>query len=576
MPWSRLASLFASRGVIDHAPPPVADWLISCVADNNPKYLGQAVRFVQSWRWFGGATALARVRVSVVEAVDPSARHQLEALGAEVRVVPRFLERNPFANKLQAFMDGDEEDAALHLLCDCDTLIVGDPRPFVRGDRFQAKIADLPTVRHATFKRVFRYFGVRLPTRRFVTDFQNTATIPYFNSGVVVLPRAVARRLVPTWRAVNRSLVARLDLLGAEALHVNQASLAVALAMLREPVWALDRAMNYPLHNTHLEPAPGFADCDPVIVHYHDRVDERGRIVEPPYPAAATRVAAFNRRWTAAERVVKRSPSELLLTGISRSGTSWLCNLLHRFEDCVVLNEPQEVIDVLQRDGAAGIPAFFADTRRRVLAGEPILNKLSAGELTADTAVNDERSFYQPRPASDGFVLAVKNTRAFLSRLEAVADAMPAARIVACVRNPLDTIGSWKRSFPHLRDADLNGVPVGHPEDPWLSEEDRTALRAIAALDDVAVRRANWWLWFAERLLRHRARLALVRYHDLVVDPGPTLREALDGYQLGELSQPLTVSSPRTSRAELDAHDVEVIRAICMDAALELGVAEAD
>lgn len=273
----------------------------------------------------------------------------------------------------------------------------------------------------------------------------------------------------------------------------------------------------------------------------------------------------------------RRASSDLVLTGISRSGTSWLCHLLHRYADCVVINEPPEVIDALRRDGAAtAVPAFFAETRRRILAGEAILNKLTAGEITADTALNDERSLYWPRPASDRFVLAVKNTRAFLSRLEALSDAMPAARIVACVRNPFDTIGSWKRSFPHLRDADLAGVPVGHPEDPWLAEADRVALRAIAALEDVAVRRARWWRWFAEIVLRNRGRLVLVRYDELVRDPARTLGAILDGYQPGLLRQLLEASTPRLSRGQLDAHDLEVIRDVCSDVARELGVGEPD
>jgi len=532
---------------------------------------------VRSLRWFGGTLAGARVRVCMVDAVEPSARAALEALGAEVRVVPRFLAANPFANKLQFFRDLAPDAADMILLCDCDTLIVADPTPHVRGDVAQAKIADLPTVSHTSFARAFAHFGVRLPARTFVTDFRPTPTIPYFNSGVVFLPGAAAARLVPVWRDVNRTLVDHPALLGDDLAHVNQASLALALALTGEPVVPLARALNFPVHLLDETPPPGFAECDPVIVHYHDQVAADGSVLVPPYPAAAARVRAFNARLGAARaRPAPRAAGrDVVVTGISRSGTSWLCRLLHEHADCVALNEPAEIVAILEREAEpTGLAGFLAETRARVLAGEPISNKLTAGRVTADTAENDARSLYVPTPATADFVLAVKNTRAVLSRLDAVRRALPETRIVACVRNPFDTLGSWKRSFPHLRDADVAHVPVGHPEDPFLAPDDRAALRIVAAASDPAERRARWWRWFAQMLLRHRDGVVLIRYEDLVAAPAATIARAFAGIPLGAAPAPPAASSPRRTRTLLDAHDVEVIEALCLDVAVELGVGE--
>lgn len=277
------------------APPPER-WLVGCVAENDARFIGRALRFVRSLRWFGGTLAGARVRVCVIDAVEPWARGALEALGVEVRVVPRFLATDPFANKHQFFLDLEWGDVDLVLLCDCDTLIVQDPRPYVRRDALQAKIADLATVSHATFERIFAHFGVGLPARRFVTDFRPTATVPYFNSGVLFVPASAGRRLTPVWRETNRALAARPDLLGADAMHADQASLAVALAMLGEPVVTLDRALNYPTHLLDEVALPAFTRTDPVIVHYHDQVAADGTVLLPPYPLAAERLRAFNAR----------------------------------------------------------------------------------------------------------------------------------------------------------------------------------------------------------------------------------------------------------------------------------------
>src|SRR5688572_10988275 len=79
------------------------DLLVGCVAENDPRFLGQALRLVQSIRWFGGELAGARVMVCVVGGPDPSFRQAFEDYGAEVRIVSPFHQRDRAANKLQFF-----------------------------------------------------------------------------------------------------------------------------------------------------------------------------------------------------------------------------------------------------------------------------------------------------------------------------------------------------------------------------------------------------------------------------------------------------------------------------------------
>src|SRR5436190_20410965 len=185
-----------------------------------------------------------------------------------------------------------------------------------------------------------------------------------------------------------------------------------------------------------------------------------------------------------------RQPQELIITGISRSGTSYLCSLLHRFDDCVAVNEPLEAIRLLRLEAKpVGLRTFYRDLRRDILAGRPIVNKLLDGEVVEDTAVSQRRRRYQPQVASADFVLAIKNTREFLSRLDAIREVMPSARVAACVRNPFDTIASWKGSFHHLRDADVQQFLGG--SGAWLSERHRATLVAIGRLAEHSRRRAR-------------------------------------------------------------------------------------
>jgi hypothetical protein len=261
---------------------------------------------------------------------------------------------------------------------------------------------------------------------------------------------------------------------------------------------------------------------------------------------------------------------ELIVTGISRSGTSYLCSLLHRFDNCVAINEPREIISVLGAEEVPwGVPAFYRKLRSDILAGRPIENKLRRGEVEEDTARHRRRRKYRPNVGADDFLLAVKNTREFLFRLEAAGRVMPTARVVVCVRNPIDTIASWKASFRHLREADVAPF-LGHPKRMWLAEEQQVALQRIAATGDLPERRALWWRFQAERVLEHRDRLVLVEYDELVAEPLATLRRILVGYRPGGLRTPIAPSVARSKRELLDDEDRRAIRTICSQAAAEL------
>lgn len=115
--------------------------LLGCVAENNHKYLSQAVRLVQSVRWFGGSFSDADFIVCAVEGVESNYRRTLEGLAAEIRIVSRFDPANPLFNKIQLFRIRDVERYDTLLYLDCDTIVAQDPSPFLEPAVLQAKIA---------------------------------------------------------------------------------------------------------------------------------------------------------------------------------------------------------------------------------------------------------------------------------------------------------------------------------------------------------------------------------------------------------------------------------------------------
>src|ERR1700674_1688592 len=273
-----------------------AEIVLGCVAENCPRHLAQARRLVRSLRCFGGSLAGARFLVCMVGDIASEARATLEREGAEVRIVERFDRRSPSANKLQLYPEALATDARGILLLDCDTVIVGDLLPWLIPGALQAKIADVASVTHDAFVRLFRHFGLPVPARRYRTTVHGEPTILYCNTGVVFLTREVARELVPVWREWNARILDVLELLGDCYPHHHQASFSLALAAHPIPFAEAPAALNFPLH-LHPQPPPdALLSADPVILHYHDEIDAAGRLLPTAYPRAQARIEEFNRR----------------------------------------------------------------------------------------------------------------------------------------------------------------------------------------------------------------------------------------------------------------------------------------
>jgi hypothetical protein len=264
---------------------------------------------------------------------------------------------------------------------------------------------------------------------------------------------------------------------------------------------------------------------------------------------------------------------ELVISGISRSGTSYLCSLLHRYSNCVIINETPELHRSISDPIPWGLARTYRQIRADVLDGFPVQNKLDGGSVTADTALSEELGFYSPAVDNDRFVLGTKNTLAYLHHLNRIRRALPEARIVVCVRSPLDTIGSWITSFPHLREANFAIRPAGNLRDPWLPGPLLEELREIEATKDLAVRRARHWHFLAQRVLDSLHHVILVRYEELVTDPRPVLSRILRGWDAGVPRQPVLPGEVRRRREALADEDLSAIFAICSQPAAELGLA---
>jgi hypothetical protein len=270
------------------------------VTENNPKFMAQAVRWVQSIRWFGGHCSDADVFVCVVDQVHRAARRELERYGAELRIVPRYSAKNGSSNRLRLLLLDELRSYDAVAMMDCDTLVVQCPCRELRASGLAAKPADFDSVNGARLIELYGRFGIPAPTRRVTASINRVEMPPYVNAGVVFFGTATLRRFAPRWRAHTDALLD--DRRWSRHIHVSQAAFALALAEQIGDYRELPLAWNFPTHLPASEIPRELHAIDPVVVHYHAKVDARAELMRCGLAAADARIQAFNERHRA-ERI---------------------------------------------------------------------------------------------------------------------------------------------------------------------------------------------------------------------------------------------------------------------------------
>ncbi len=257
---------------------------------------------------------------------------------------------------------------------------------------------------------------------------------------------------------------------------------------------------------------------------------------------------------------------DLIITGMPRSGTSFLCSRVNEMENAVVVNEPQEVFGELRREGIDGVSRLFASYRERITTGVAVPNKIKDGKFIEDTSYEDSRSMHVHKVDDHEFLLGIKNTLVFMSILNQLVRNKAVDYIMASVRHPLDCIASWhKVSFPHLNSAKpefLSDFAVG---------KFSTRLNRLLSEDDLYVRSAMLWQLLAQTLLAEKSKIHLVRYEDIVRRPNDACKHISRYLGLNERAQDRSASKPIRRRSLLPGDKQELIYAICKKEAVQLG-----
>ena len=221
---------------------------------------------------------------------------------------------------------------------------------------------------------------------------------------------------------------------------------------------------------------------------------------------------------------MSESGTNVVLTGVPRSGTTLTCHLLNKLPDTVALHEPMQGMDRETSDArelTQGVIRFFAQQRVSIAERGRALSRNIDGvvpdnpfcdEVSASGArrqVDQKSEIVIDKTLSDQFMLVIKHTHRFAPLLGHLVELVP---VFAIVRNPLPTLASW-RSLEA-------GIAAGRsPAGRVVAELNATMDRFADELD----RQIYLLGWFWEQFHRHLPREAIIEYEALVGSGGQAL-----------------------------------------------------
>lgn len=219
--------------------------------------------------------------------------------------------------------------------------------------------------------------------------------------------------------------------------------------------------------------------------------------------------------------------TDVILTGLPRSGTTLTCHLLNKLPDTIALHEPMQGIDYGDtsdpRAMSQRVKQFFDEQRVSIREHGLALSRNING-VVPDNPFGEERSrkgirrqldtkgeIVIDKLLSDQFMLVVKHTNRFAPILKELTEMLP---VYALVRNPLATLASWRTVQAGIRKG--RSGPAGRVV-PQLRER-------MERIDDELDRQIYLLSWFWEQFRRHLPEQSIIPYEELATTRGQVLK----------------------------------------------------
>jgi hypothetical protein len=242
---------------------------------------------------------------------------------------------------------------------------------------------------------------------------------------------------------------------------------------------------------------------------------------------------------------MKTLSSNVLLTGVPRSGTTLTCYLLNKLPDTVALNEPMPVRKLGQFDHhdviCDAIDQFLEKTRSTLLKNGTAISKQVGGQVPDNPFANvypnfwhqlmnrlQRRRFFGPsaekgrrlqvtkgeivikKQLSSDFLLCIKHPAAFTALLKHLTTRFCC---YAIVRNPLPVLASWNSCQ----------MPVRNGHSPTAELFDPNLGHTLTVINDRFTRQLYLLSWYFQRYYDILPLENILRYEDIIASEGKAL-----------------------------------------------------
>lgn len=259
--------------------------IVTCQGPNKEPFVQEAELLFKSLKKYGGCLAETKKLVCFSKDVSDNQIQKFSELGVKVRIIEDVDARCKHASKIQNLSIFKDEDFEFLVVLDTDVVITNDFSLFLDEQSIGAKPVDQDPLSLEEWEHLFGYFGLDLPQERYLTSFNMKETIPYFNSGVLLIPRKFVAKLYEVWKSyVYKLLDSYKDLPEIEkhSFFTDQFALSLALKDAKIPHNALPLEMNFPTHeNIHKKMNPN--QMDPYLIHYHHKFSNEKEILHCSY-----------------------------------------------------------------------------------------------------------------------------------------------------------------------------------------------------------------------------------------------------------------------------------------------------
>lgn len=217
--------------------------------------------------------------------------------------------------------------------------------------------------------------------------------------------------------------------------------------------------------------------------------------------------------------------SNILITGLHRSGTTMVCRLLASLDGVIALQEPMKVKGFIgkDKDGVqAFVQEFIDDTRNELLHDHKTKTRYVSGENTDNYFSNESSSnglrqtneknglVAYDKPLSPDFLLVIKHNAAFAALLDQL---HPKFCCYAIIRNPLAILASWQTIDMAVN---IGRLPAAEAIDPSLSH-------TLSSINNTLDRQIFIINWFFYQYFNTLPPEHIIRYEDIIATSGKCL-----------------------------------------------------